>query len=196
MWRPAVGGLALRRGDLALADELLADLRSLAMATGEAQRILPMAGVVVPWLFVSGRGGELRSLTEDVLDALDGRWPAVMSVDAVVRTLFAAKELELLAVLTDSLGQAARVGEAGRHAISRLAAKGLCALADNRAEAAVGHLTEATARCDELGLAYDSACLQQELADALELVGETAAAEEKRRETAALFGALRCVNPF
>ena len=77
-----------------------------------------------------------------------------------------------------------------------MAASGLRALADNRPEEAVQHLTAATARHDALGLAYDSACLKQELADALELVGEPAAAAEMRRETTALFSALRCVNPF
>ena len=196
VWRPAVGGLALRRNDRALADDLLAEMRPLAMASGEAQRILPMAGVVLPWLFVSDRGSELRSVARDVLDALDGRWPAVMSVDAVLRTLFAAKEFELLAVISDSLGHSAAGSEAGRRGISLLAANGLSALAENRAEEAVSSLATATRRCDELGLAYDSACLKQELADALERVGETAAAAEKRREAAALFSALRCVNPF
>ena len=196
VWRPAVGGLALRRGDQARADELLADMRPLAMASGEPQRILPMAGVVLPWLFVSGREAEVRPVTEEVLDALDGHWPAVMSVDAVVRTLFAAKEFELLAVIADSLGQVARGDEASRRAISYLAANGLSALADNRTEEAVSQLAAATARYEELGLAYDSACLKQELADALDHAGETAAAAEKRREAAALFSALRCVNPF
>jgi hypothetical protein len=77
-----------------------------------------------------------------------------------------------------------------------MAADGLSALAANRADEAVGHLAAATARQDDLGLAYDSACLKQELALALDGVGETTAAAEKRREAAALFSALRCVNPF
>ena len=44
--------------------------RPLAMASGEPQRILPMAGVVLPWLLVSGRRAELRAVTEELLDAL------------------------------------------------------------------------------------------------------------------------------
>ena len=196
VWRPTAGGLALRRGDRALADEVLEGIRPLAMASEEPQRILPMASVVLPWLFVSGRRAELRAVTEEVLDALAGHWPAVMSVDAMVRTLFAAQEYELLAVIADSLEHAARGSEAGRRATSRMAASGLAALADRRADDAIRNLAAATARYDELGLAYDSACLKQELADALDYAGETAAAAELRRETAALFSALRCVNPF
>ena len=196
VWRPTVGGLALRRGDLPRADELLAGMKPLAMASGEPQRILPMACVVMPWLLVSGRGAELRAVTEEVLDALAGHWPAVMSVDAMVRTLYAAKEFELLAVIADSLEHAARGSEAGRRATSRMAASGLHALAEKRAEDAVRHLAAATARYDELGLTYESACLKLELAEALEHAAETAAAAELQRETAALFSALRCVNPF
>ena len=197
VWRPAVGGLALRRGDLARADELLADMRPLAMASGEPQRILPMACVVLPWLFVSGRGAELRSVTEEVLDALDGHWPAVMSVDAVVRTLFAAKEFELLAVIADSLGHAARGDEAGRRAISlhgRERAPRAGRQPGGRGRAAPGGRHGALRRARTR--------LRQRLPEA----GARGRARtrgrrsrrrrEMRRETTALFSALRCVNPF
>jgi hypothetical protein len=103
VWLPTVGGLALRRGDRALADELLAEIRALAMASGEPQRIVPMASIVLPWLLISGRRAELCSVAEELLATLHAEWPAVLSVDAVLRTLFAAKEFELLAAITDSL---------------------------------------------------------------------------------------------
>ena len=196
VWQPTVGGLALRRGDMALAGELLPPIRRLAMASGEPQRIVPMASVVLPWLLVSGEGSELRDLAAEFLAAMHGEWPAVLSVDAVVRTLFVAGELELLAAMTDSLRHSAPGRDAGRRAISLQAADGLSALAADRADEAVGHLTAATVRLDELGFAYDSACLKQELARALELVGETAAAAETGREATSVFTALRCVNPF
>ena len=196
MWHPTAGGLALRRGDTALADELLAGIRAFAMESGEPQRIVPMACIVLPWLFVSGRRAELRSLAEELLAALDGQWPAVLSVDAVVRTLFAAGEYELLAATTASLGRSSAGGDATRRGISVMAANGLRALAESRPDEAVGQLAAATARHDELGLAYDGACLKQELASALDQVGETAAAAEQRREATALFSALGCVNPF
>jgi hypothetical protein len=120
----------------------------------------------------------------------------VLSVDAVLRTLFAAHEFDLLAVAIDSLRHSARGSEAGRRGISLMAAEGLSALVEARGDEAVSHLAAATARQDDLGLAYDSACLKQELAYALERVGETAAAAEKRREAASVFSAVRCVNPF
>lgn len=196
LWRPTVGGLALRRGDRAAADESLAELRPLAMASGEPQRIVPMACVVLPWLLISGKLDELRAVAEEVLAAVDGQWPAVLSVDAVVRTLVAAGELELLAATTDSLRRSASGSHAGRRGISLMAAEGLSALAADRVDEAVSHLSAAIAREDELGFAYDSVCLKLELARALERAGETAVAAEKRQEATSVLTALGCVNPF
>jgi hypothetical protein len=194
LWRPTVGGLALRRGDPA-ADTLLAELRPLAMASGEPQRIIHMACVVLPWLLISGRLDELRDVAEEVLAAVDGQWPASMSVDAVVRTLAAAGELELLALATDSLGRSAG-SHAGRLGISLRAAAGLSALAEGRVSEAVNHLSAAVTREDELGLAYESACLMLDLVLALERAGEPAVAAEKRQEATSVLTALGCVNPF
>ena len=196
LWWSIVGGLAFRRGDTAAADEALAELRPLALASGEPQRIVPMACVVLPWLLVSGDLDELRAVAEEVMAAVDGHWPASLSVDAVLRTLVAAGELELLAGTVDSLRRTAHGGRAGRLGISLLAAEGLGALAADRADEAVSHLSAATARADELGFAYDSACLKLELVRALERAGETAEAQVKRQEAASILTALGCVNPF
>jgi predicted ATPase/class 3 adenylate cyclase len=195
-WRPTAGGLALRRGDLQAADDVLADLKPLALASGEPQRIIPMAGVVLPWLLILGKREELRAVTEEVLAAVDGTWPAVLSVDAVLRTLFAAREFELLAATTDSLRRTANGSRAGMRGTSLIAAEGLIALAADRADEAVRQLSSAIAREDELGFAYDSLCLKLELAGALERAGEGGLAAEKRREATSALSALGCVNPF
>jgi len=195
-WRPTAGGLALRRGDLEAADDVLADLKPLALASGEPQRIIPMAGVVLPWLLILGKREELRAVTEEVLAAVDGKWPAVLSVDAVLRTLFAAGEFELLAATTDSLRRTTNGSYAGARGTSLISAEGLTALAADRADEAVRQLSAAIAREDELGFGYDGACLKLELARALERAGEASVAAEKRREATSVLTALGCVNPF
>jgi hypothetical protein len=196
LWRPTVGGLALRRGDMPAAGAALAELRGLAIASGEPQRIVPMACVVLPWLLVRGKLDELRAVAREIMAAVDGQWPAVLSSDAVVRTLAAAGEVELLLSITDSLRRSARGRPAGRLEISLLAAEGLSALASDDVAGAVSHLSAAIARQDELGFAFDSACMKLELGRALERAGEAAAAAEKRQEAASVLGALGCVNPF
>ncbi len=196
VWLAAVGGLALRRGDVAAAEQSLAELGPLAMASGEAQRIVPMACVVLPWLHVAGRPDQLRALAREVLAAMDGQWPAVLSVEPIVRTLAAAGELELLAAFTESLRQSARRHQGGRLGSSLLVAAGLGALADGRADEAAEHLSAAIARIDELGLAYDAACLKLELARALDVAGDAGGAAEKRLEATSVLTAIGCVNPF
>jgi len=196
VWRSTVGGLSLRRGDLAAADATLAELRPLALASGEPQRIIPMACVVLPWLLVSGKLDELRAVAEKALAAVGGHWPASLSVNAMVRALAAAGEVELLAATVDALRSSPSGRPAGRIAVSLLAAEGLEALASGRVDDAVTRLSAATAREDELGFAYDGACLRLELARALEHAGDTTAAAERRREADSVLAALGCVNPF
>lgn len=196
VWRTATGGLAFRRGDSATAEGLLAELASLALASGEPQRIVPMASVVLPWLLQSGKVDELRIVAQDVLAAVDGKWPAVLSVDAVVRTLAPAGEHELLAAFTGSLTRSARGVHSGRLGTSLMVAEGLRALGDNRPNEAVSHLSAAIARGDELGFAYDSACLRLELARALDVAGDADMAARQRHEATSLLSALGCVNPF
>ena len=196
VWRTTVGGLALRRGDLAGAEETLGELRELAVASGEPQRIIPMACVVLPWLHVSGEHGELRAVARETLDAMEGQWPASIALDGIVRTLAAAEELELLADITESVRRLSAGVEAGSRALSLIAAEGLTALAADRADEAVSHLSAATARQDALGLAYDSACLKLDLARALDRAGSPAEAAERREEATSLLAALGCVNPF
>ena len=113
-----------------------------------------------------------------------------------MRTLAAAGELELLARITESVKRLSAGVEAGSRAISLIAAEGLGALAADRADEAVSHLSAATARQDELGLAYDSACLKLDLARALDRAGDPAGAAEKLQEARSLLPALGCVNAF
>ena len=147
VWRTTVGGLALRRGDLAGAEETLGELRELAVASGEPQRIIPMACVVLPWLFVLGRARRASGRRPGNPGCHGGTMARVHSRStAIVRTLAAAEELELLADITESVRRLSAGVEAGSRALSLIAAEGLTALAADRADEAVGHLSAATAR--------------------------------------------------
>ena len=110
--------------------------------------------------------------------------------------VFAAGEFELLAAVTDSLRRSSGSSRPGRLGISVLVGEGLVALAAGNVDEAVSLLLAATARLDELGYAFDSACLRLDLGLALERAGDAHAAAAKRREAASVLSALGCVNPF
>ena len=196
LWRPTVGVLAFRRDDMAVAEEMLSGLAAVAIESGETQRIIPMACAVLPWLHLAGRPDELRVLADEILATLGDDWPTVFSVDAVARTFVVAGELELLAALTASLERAAGGSHAGRRGISLLAAQGLCALAEGDGGEAAGLLTSAVAREDELGFAYDSACLRLDLARAHALSGDAQRAAAASREAHVVLEAVGCRKPF
>ena len=100
------GGLAARRGREA--GELLDRLRPLALASGEPQRIVPMASVVAPWLAVRGDRQALRSLMEEVLETLDAGWPSTLDSVPIVRALAAAGEFDLLRRAIESMRRVSR----------------------------------------------------------------------------------------
>ena len=188
------GGLAFRRGDAHASKQLLDELRPLALASGEPQRIIPMAGVVLPWLARTGKLEELRSLTNEVLGVVDGRWPAVLDAVPVVRALAAARETQLLARTSESIRETPDLAANAHTAL--LAAEGLLALLQGRAGEAVEQLELATERERQLGRTYAAACLEVDLAQALEGAGQTEATEEVRARAASVLEPLGCVNPF
>jgi class 3 adenylate cyclase/tetratricopeptide (TPR) repeat protein len=189
-----VGTLAFRRGNEKASKQLLEELRPLALASGELQRIIPMAGVVLPWLTRTGRVDEFRSLTDDVLAVVEGQWPAVLDSVPVVRAVAAAQETELLARTTESIRQTSHVAAHAQTAL--LAAEGLLALQHGNAREAVRKLEAATGRKRQLGRSLDAGCLDLDLARALEAAGQSAAANEVQARAAAVLEPLGCVNPF
>ena len=188
------GGLALRRGDAQTTERLLEELRPLALASGEPQRIIPMAGIALPWLALTDDLEELRSLTNQILAVVDRQWPFVLDALPIVRALAAAGETQLLARTTESIRETPNVS--GMPHTALIAAEGLLALAQGRASEAVEQLETATERERQLGRTYDAACLELDLARALEAAGETAAAQEVQARAASVLEPLRCVNPF
>ena len=153
-----------------------------------------MAGVVLPWLARTGELEELRSLTDEVLALADRRWPAVLDAVPVVRALSAAGDLELLARTAESIRETSDL--AANEQTAAFAAEGLLALLQGRAGEAVEQLELAIERERRLGRTYPAACLEIDLASALEAAGRTDASNESRTRAASVLEPLGCVNPF
>jgi class 3 adenylate cyclase/tetratricopeptide (TPR) repeat protein len=188
------GGLAFRRGDAQTTERLLEELRPLALASGEPQRIIPMAGIALPWLALTDDVEELRSLTNEILAVVDRQWPAVLDAVPIVRALAAVGETQLLVRTTESIRETPDVSAKAHTAL--IAAEGLLALLQGRAGEAVEQLELAIQRERQLGRTYDAACLELDLARALEAAGQTAAAQEVQARAASVLEPLGCVNPF
>lgn len=190
----AAGGLALRRGEAQATQRQLEELRPLALASGEPQRIVPMAAVVLPWLVLTEKFDELRSLIEEILMLVDGQWPVVLDAVPVVRALAAAGETELLERTTESMRKTPNVAWTLQIAVT--AGEGLLALARGDVDEAVERLQVAVARERELGRTYDAACLELDLARALEAAGEKLLAQKAQARAASILEPLGCVNAF
>jgi class 3 adenylate cyclase/tetratricopeptide (TPR) repeat protein len=196
VWLGLVGGMAMRRGDLETAGPMLEELQAKALASGEAQRIVPMACVAFPWLSIAGKSDELRSLTEQVLTSLDGRWPSVLSAVPVARALAAVGEAELLQRTIDSMRRTASEAQTAKLQTVLTAGEGLLALIERRTSEAVEMLTTAVERDRSLGYVFDAACLELDLASALAADGQDDAAAETRRRAASVLEPLGCVNAY
>jgi len=188
------GGLAFRRGDAQASKQLLGELRPLALASGELQRIIPMAAVVLPWLARTGEREELRSLTNEVLAVADRQWPAVLDAVPIVRALAAAGEMDLLVRTAESIRETPDL--AGNAQTALITAEGLVALLQGRSGEAVEQLEWATERERRLGRTYPAVCLELDLSDALEAAGRADTAKQVQARAASVLEPLDCVNPF
>ena len=196
VWLQLAGGMAMRRGDLQAAGVWLEELRSMALATGEPQRIVPMASVAVPWLVVAGRSEELRSLVEEVSTVMEGRWPSVQTAVPMVRALAAGREVTLLERTLDSMRRTPSQAHAAILRTSLIAGEGLLALEQGLADDAVERLSAAIDQERKAGFVYDAACLELDLARALEAAGQIDAADEARKRAASVLEPLGVVNAF
>jgi tetratricopeptide (TPR) repeat protein len=196
VWLMVAAGQAMRRGDLEAAAPLIEELQPAALASGEAQRIVPMACVVLPWLFLTNRSDELRWLADEVLTRLDGRWSAVLPAVPIVRALAAAGEPELLQRTIDSMGRTMKEAQVAKLGIALTAGEGVLALLERQAADAVEPLRAAVKAERDLGFVYDAACLELDLARAFEAQGRTDEADEARKRAAAVLEPLGVVNAF
>jgi class 3 adenylate cyclase len=191
--KPTRGALAYRRGHLGEATEWLSDLQALAMASGEVQRIVPMACAVLPWLHLMGRTDDLRQAAEEILSAVGDQWPVVLTTDPIVRSLEAAGEIEILREVRDSIA-AGVAPKVGRMANNLAVAEGLLALSEGRGGEAAETLGVAAAEERSLGFAFDGACIALDHARALEADRRADEAARVRAEAEEFLWALDCVN--
>jgi len=133
-------------------------------------------------------------LTEDILAVVDRQWPAVLDSVPVVRALASAGEEQLLARTIESMRGTHDLSAIARTAL--IAADGLLSLMQGRVAQAVEQLELATERERRLGRTYPVACLELDLAQALEAAGRTEASKEVRARAASVLEPLGCVNPF
>ena len=196
VWLGLTAHLALRRGDLATAEERVGELPLMALASSEPQRIVPMACAVASWAHLTDNRDELRRIVVESVEAVQGRWSRVISVLPLVRTLHAAGEDELLDRVIESIGQGAEGELGGKLATGHTAARGFVALREGDAETAVELLERVVADERALGYAFDAAVLELDLADALDVAGDGPRATAVRREAQTYLAALGCVNPL
>jgi class 3 adenylate cyclase/tetratricopeptide (TPR) repeat protein len=193
--RPTVGTLAYRRGNVDAAGRWLTEVRELALGSGEAQRIVPMACAVLPWLYLSGQTDELGEATDEILAAVGDQWPVVFTTDPIARTLATAGEADRLRAFAQSLAEAV-APKVGRLANNLAVAEGLVALADGRPGEAAEMLGGAAAEERRLGFAFDGACIALDHARALDDDGRPEEAARVRAEAEEFLWALDCVNPI
>jgi class 3 adenylate cyclase len=189
-----VGATAMRRGDLAAAAEPLATLRREALASGEPQRILPMTAAVMPYATLTDDVQTLRELAETVLALTDRDW-AEFTTTPIPRALALAGETELLQRVAEAFARLREV-EAPRLAIGAAVADGLASLAAGRPGEAVGPLREAADLERRLGWSYRAACVDLDVAAALEAAGREGEATVVRRRAAAVLEPLGCVHAY
>jgi class 3 adenylate cyclase/tetratricopeptide (TPR) repeat protein len=193
--RDLVGGMAMRRGDLAAAAEPLAAMREIASAAGEPQRLLPMAAVVMPYAALIGDRQTLHELVETVLATTDREW-AQLTTTPVPRALAAAGETELLERVATAFRLKAADIDAPRISISATVAEGLVSLAAGDADTAVTLLNDAAEQERGFGWSYRAACIDADVARALDDAGRPTEAAAARDRANAILEPLGCVHAY
>jgi class 3 adenylate cyclase/tetratricopeptide (TPR) repeat protein len=192
VWLWLVGGQALRRGELELADRYLSELRRTALATEEPQRIIPMATVVMPRAVLAGDAATIRELTDVVLELDVQTFSSSAAMASIPRSVAAIGDRERLEALASAFDH----WSSGMPAVITLIARGLLARMEGRAQEAAGMLASAVDDVRAKGRTYDAACLELELAQALDESGDEAGADAARARAAAVLDPLGCVNPY
>jgi hypothetical protein len=188
-------GMAIRRGDLAVAEEILPMYRADALASGEPQRVMPMLGVAFARAAVAGDAADLRSLTETLIELGPRVWVPTFASTTISRAL-AHGDADLLRRVDRALQALPPERRLWRVDVAAQLSAGLVALANGDGERAVSVL-EGVARDERrLGRPFDAACIELELARALEAAGREPDAGATRAQARAQLDALGCVNPY
>jgi len=193
VWLEVVAGMALRRGDLASADALLPELRRSALASEEPQRIVPMAGVVLPRAAIAGDRSAAAEILAAMLSLTGQTLWTLLVPSAVPRALAQVGDIEGLRLLSERLGYGV-VADFQR--ITSSASLGFLALADGDPAAAVAAFREEVELERSRGADYLAACAELDLALALEAAGDSGGAADARASAQTVLTPLGCVNPF
>ena len=192
LWLGLRAQLLVRRGNLAVAADLVSELHERTVASGEPQRIIPMACAYLPWAALAGRGDQLRDVAAETIRLVDTRWAATITSLPAIRALAAAGEIDLLARWSEALAGAPSL--TGRLATSARVANGLLARHEGRHQDAIEQLSEAAAVDRGLGYAFDAAAIELELASALDAAGASDRATALRASSESFFASLGCVH--
>jgi hypothetical protein len=187
--------MALRRGDLGTAAQPLGELRVRALESGEPQRVLPMAAVVLPYAVLTGERGTMVEVVDAVVSVTDREW-GQLPVTAIPRAVAAGGQNELLERVAAMLTAQRATADGPRIAIAASVASGLLSLAAGRPSDAVEQLREATDYERRLEWRYRAACLDLDLATALDAAGAEGDAAAVRARATAVLAPLRCVHAY
>src|SRR5206468_13121779 len=104
VWLEVVAGTALRRGDLGSAGALLRELKHDAIASEEPQRILPMAGVVLPWAALSGDHTTAAEVADTILGLRGQTLWALHAPPTIPRSFAQIGDIDSLRRFADHVG--------------------------------------------------------------------------------------------
>ena len=149
----------------------------------------------MPYAALTGDHETLRELAETVRSTTDREW-AQLTTTPIPRALATAGETALLERVAAAFRLKAADLDAPRIAISASVAEGLVALAAGDAETAVALLRAAAERERGFGWTFRAACLDLDLARALDAAGRPAEAVAARDRADAVLGPLGCVNAY
>ncbi len=195
MWLDLRTGMALRRGDLGVVDDLLPELRAIALESDEPQRIGPMLCVAMPHAALVDHD-DLRGLAHLVLER-DGRdlRPTVPCL-GIVRALGAAGETDLLRLVLESMRHVPPEQQVGELGVAVQTSEALVAVTEGRPDDAAERFGGLIARETKLGRSYVAACFETELAAALAAAGRDDEATAARARADEVLRPLGCVYPF
>ena len=184
--------LLIRRGELEDAGLLVSELHDLTVATGEPQRIIPMACAYLPWAALAGRVDHLRDVALETIELVGARWASTLTTLPAIRALATTGETDLLAQWAEGARLGADAGRTTR--VERPRRRRSARAARERHEVAIDQLTDAADRDRGLGYAFDSAAIELELASALDAAGESDRAATLRISSETFFASIGCVH--
>ena len=192
VWLWLASGLALRRGDLELADRYLPEFRETAFASEEPQRILPMVCVAMPRAVLANDVDDVRALADRITGLPMQAFSSSASTIAISRSLAAIGAADQLDILLRSVSEWTE----GAPLVVAAVTRGLLASLVGEPRDAAQILLSAEDDLRALGRHFEAACVALDAAKVLDETGDEPAATAARARAATLLEPLGCVNPY